>query len=230
MTWNSLGTWLKIIFRQLILVMSMLCGDETGPLVLDMGSRSFKFGFGGEDAPKGWINSAVGLDNSGNKRHSLLHQSMDTQVLWAKEDGKVKDWDITRELWSQAIEHDLNSKPSEHPILIASPTNEDDHERAKMAELMFEDFNVPALFLARNAQLSAFSVGRASAMIVDIGSSGATAAAVHDGFVLRKTISKSCVGGDWVDEHMMRVLETGLFSEDGKESVPFKVSCLLKPG
>jgi actin-related protein len=41
--------------------------------------------------------------------------------------------------------------------------------REKTVELMFEKFNVPALFMARNAALSSFATARQTALVVDAG-------------------------------------------------------------
>ena len=53
------------------------------------------------------------------------------------------------------------------------------------AEIMFETFGVPALFLARQPLLAALSVGRASAIVVDIGYTATRVAPVYDGYVIQ---------------------------------------------
>ena len=59
-------------------------------------------------------------------------------------------------------------------------------KREKLTELLFEKYEVPALFLCKNAVLSAFSVGRSTGLIVDSGASHTSAIPVHDGYVLQK--------------------------------------------
>lgn len=59
-------------------------------------------------------------------------------------------------------------------------------KREKLTELLFEKYDVPALFLCKNAVLSAFSVGRSTGLIVDSGASHTSAIPVHDGYVLQK--------------------------------------------
>lgn len=44
--------------------------------------------------------------------------------------------------------------------------------REKMVQCLFEDFNVPAAFLAKNAVLSSFALGRQTSLVVDIGHEG----------------------------------------------------------
>lgn len=46
--------------------------------------------------------------------------------------------------------------------------------REKLAELMFEKYNVPALFLGRSAVMSCFATCRQSSVIVDMGHQATT--------------------------------------------------------
>lgn len=50
-----------------------------------------------------------------------------------------------------------------------------------MAELIFEKYKVPALYLAKNAALAAFANGRPTCLVVDSGSTHTSAVPVHDG-------------------------------------------------
>jgi hypothetical protein len=42
----------------------------------------------------------------------------------------------------------------------------------RMCELMFETFEVPALFMSKDAVLSCYAVGRTSGLVIDCGASG----------------------------------------------------------
>ncbi len=52
------------------------------------------------------------------------------------------------------------------------------------AEILFETFNVPALYLARSPVLGAFSLGVSTGVVVDIGASCTRVTPVYDGYVL----------------------------------------------
>lgn len=201
----------------------MFCGDETAALVGDLGSRTFKFGFAGEDMPRGWIPSATGHvvgqsdmdvdDDKGRPKSivgesALQHRCEDVDITWAREDGFVKNWDVVEDLWTHAVSFGLNSNARDHPILAATPTYEPEADRARLAEILLEKLETPAVFMPRNAILSAFSVGRATSLVVDVGAAKTCACAVHDGFVLRKSVRTSKIAGDYIDEHLLRLLET----------------------
>lgn len=42
-------------------------------------------------------------------------------------------------------------------------------DRERLTELVFEKFESPALFLSKGGVLSAFSCGKASALVIDVG-------------------------------------------------------------
>ncbi|XP_028080475.1 actin-related protein 4-like isoform X3 [Camellia sinensis] len=62
------------------------------------------------------------------------------EVLSPIKDGVVVDWDIVDSIWDHVF---------------------------RTAELMFEKYKVPALFLAKNAVLTSFASGRATFLVVD---------------------------------------------------------------
>lgn len=59
-------------------------------------------------------------------------------------------------------------------LLLAEPTHIDPKGREKAVEVLFESQGCPALFLAKAAVLSAFAVGRQTALVIDAGYGGTT--------------------------------------------------------
>lgn len=68
-------------------------------------------------------------------------------------------------LWEHAFQARLRAVASERPVLVAEASWSTAKERRGLMELMFEKFGVPAMFPAKNAMLSAFSTGRATALV-----------------------------------------------------------------
>ncbi|CAI0547871.1 unnamed protein product [Linum tenue] len=191
----------------------MYGGDEVSAIVLDLGSHTCKAGYAGEDAPKAVFPSVVGaidqmeVDNSTNgeqnsavdsktavkdserkgKRklyvgsQSLGFRRDNMEVLSPIKDGVVVDWDIVDSIWDHAF---------------------------RTVELMFEKYNVPALFLAKNAVLTSFASGRATALVVDCGGGSTTIAPVHDGYVLQKAVTSCPIGGEYLTDCLLKSLES----------------------
>ncbi|GJN30050.1 hypothetical protein PR202_gb18325 [Eleusine coracana subsp. coracana] len=131
------------------------------------------------------------VDKAKTKRKLYVGQELDfrrdnMEVISPMKDGTVTDWDIVDNIWNHAFRRRLLINPEEHPMLIAEPSTNTAQQREKAAELMFENYKVPALFLAKNAVLTSFASGRATSLVVDSGGGSTVVSAVHDGFVLQK--------------------------------------------
>lgn len=67
----------------------------------------------------------------------------------------VYDFDSINPLISHALTDVMRCTPSEHPILITEPAWNTPANRERMAEIMFEEFNVPAFYVANTGVLNA---------------------------------------------------------------------------
>ncbi|KAK8934154.1 Actin-related protein 4 [Platanthera zijinensis] len=130
------------------------------------------------------------------------------EVLSPFKDGVVTDWDIVDNIWTHTFRERLRIDPTKHPMLLAEPTFGSLHQRERAAELMFENYKVPALFVAKNAVLTSFSYGRFTSLVVDSGGGSTTVAPVLDGFALQKAVATSPIGGEFLTQCMMKSLES----------------------
>ncbi|KAL5134414.1 Actin-related protein 4 [Glycine soja] len=133
------------------------------------------------DKTKGKRKLYVGSQSLGYRRDHM-------EVLSPFKDGIVADWDIVDSIWDHAFRECLLIDPKEHPMLLAEPSSNSQQQRERTAELMFEKYKAPALFLAKNAVLTSFASGRATSLVVDGGGGSITVAPVHDGYVLQKIV------------------------------------------
>ncbi|KAJ1415449.1 Actin family [Sesbania bispinosa] len=106
------------------------------------------------DKAKGKRKLYVGSQSLGYRRDYM-------EVLSPLKDGIVADWDIVDSIWDHAFRECLLIDPKEHPMLLAEPSSNAQQQRERAAELMFEKYKAPALFLAKNAVLTSFASGRA---------------------------------------------------------------------
>ncbi|XWS28257.1 hypothetical protein CRYUN_Cryun25bG0051000 [Craigia yunnanensis] len=216
----------------------MYGGDEVSAIVIDLGSHTCKAGYAGEDAPKAVFPSVVGSidqmdadDDDENNYSKTNNNNVDSnkpkgkrrlyvgsqalgfrrdhmEVLSPLKDGVVVDWDIVDSIWDHAFKQCLLIDPKEHPMLLAEPCSTTQQQRERTVELMFEKYNVPALFLAKNAVLTSFASGRATSVVVDSGGGSTAVAPVHDGYVLQKAVSFSPIGGEFLTDCLMKSLES----------------------
>ncbi|KAF8559033.1 brg1-associated factor b [Imleria badia] len=189
-------------------------GDEVSALVVDMGSSSVRAGYAGDDTPKAIISSHYGYkpnagdsdvqmgDTTGEgnsegpklRSDAKLYLGQHGPSIWRAgmeighpfRDGLVSDFNPIPALISHALADVMRTNPSEHPILVTEPAWNTPANRERMAEIMFEEFQVPAFYIANTGVLNAFAAGKGSALVVDVGHSMASITPVVDGFVLRK--------------------------------------------
>ncbi|KAL6756186.1 actin family [Haematococcus lacustris] len=126
---------------------------------------------------------------------------------WSTSDDGYADWDAVEGLCDHAIRERLRSDPKDFAIMMAEANATPKPSRDRLVELLFEKLRVPAIFLAKNAVLSAFATARQTAVIVDAGYRSTTVAAVHDGYALTKTFAKSPFGGQALNTLMQKALE-----------------------
>uniref|UniRef100_A0A453NKJ9 Actin-related protein 4 n=1 Tax=Aegilops tauschii subsp. strangulata TaxID=200361 RepID=A0A453NKJ9_AEGTS len=153
------------------------------------------------------------VDKAKTKRKFYLGQEFEfrrdhMEVISPLKDGTVIDWEVVDNIWNHAFRRRLLINPEEHPMLIAEPSTNSGQQREKAAELMFEKYKVPALFLAKNAVLTSFASGRATSLVVDCGGGSTVVSAVHDGYVLQKSAATSPIGGEFLTDCMMKSLES----------------------
>jgi actin-related protein len=103
----------------------------------------------------------------------------------------VEEWDALERIWEYGL-NAIHADASQHPLLVAEPAYSTTTQRERMAELLFESFRAPAMYLARSPVLSAFSMGRSSAVVVDIGACGTRVTPVHDGYILNSECRSCC--------------------------------------
>jgi centractin len=67
--------------------------------------------------------------------------------------GVIHDWEDMHAVW-QHMYHELNIVQDQHPVLLTEAPLNPKANRGKAAEIFFETFNVPALYVQVQAILS----------------------------------------------------------------------------
>jgi actin-related protein 4 len=90
----------------------------------------------------------------------------------------------------------------EHPLLMTETAWNSTKNREKSIEIAMESWGCPAFWLARNSVLAAFGAGKATALVIDMGASTASVMCVHDGLILKKSVQKSPLAGNWLSSQI----------------------------
>lgn len=67
----------------------------------------------------------------------------------------VTDFNPIPALISHALNDVMRCNPTEHPVLVTEPPWNTPENRERMAEIMFEEFQVPAFYIANTGVLNA---------------------------------------------------------------------------
>ncbi|NXD39947.1 ARP3B protein, partial [Copsychus sechellarum] len=75
-------------------------------------------------------------------------------ACWPIRHGIVEDWDLMERFMEQVIFKYLRAEPEDHYFLMTEPPLNTPENREYLAEIMFESFNIPGLYIAVQAVLA----------------------------------------------------------------------------
>mmetsp|Transcript_4265 Transcript_4265/g.7603 ORF Transcript_4265/g.7603 Transcript_4265/m.7603 type:complete len:427 (+) Transcript_4265:69-1349(+) len=125
------------------------------------------------------------------------------------ERGRVVDggWDAMELLWEHIYsQSNLNAKLDEHPVLLTEPPHNPTAHREQLAEVFFETFRSPALFVAPPAVLSLYASGRTTGVVLDVGEGVTHCIPVYEGYALPHSIVRSDVAGSDVTKRLQLLM------------------------
>lgn len=93
-----------------------------------------------------------------------------------------------------------------HPVLLTEPPLNPRSNRDTAAQILFETFNIPALYTSIQAVLSLYASGRTTGVVLDAGDGVSHAVPVYEGFAMPSSIRRIDVAGRDVTEYMQTLL------------------------
>jgi actin-like protein 6A len=213
-------------------------GDDTGAVVGDIGSSAFRFGTAGTPIPDFSCPSVVGRavtsSSSSSSSSTTTSSTSSTSSTSTTQQppprigevalsthydtlqlhnpfvqGHLSKWSEVEDLWHHAFSKQaLGLDSKETPVVFVAPSDLDDRNSAQYIETMFETFQIPSGYMLRKGVASSFAAGKTTSLVIDSGPQGTLATSVCEGFVLRKSCTRTAMGGNMLDQQVLEYIES----------------------
>ncbi|KAB8210261.1 hypothetical protein BDV34DRAFT_209672 [Aspergillus parasiticus] len=95
-----------------------------------------------------------------------------------------------RNLWHHIFYHELRVAPEKHPTLLTEAIGNPQPSREKMTQVMFETFNLPAMYVANQPVLSLYAAGLTTGVAIESGDGLTQVVPVNEGYSTPNTFSR----------------------------------------
>lgn len=180
--------------------------DFNQHIVIDHGSYCIKSGFNGENAPRSIVPSIVGklkndyLNFYYDKDISYIGEEINFNASnlnfkYPLENPAFMDTDLMEEIWNYIFNDELKVSPEAHNVMIVESSFSNNKVREKVAEIMFEKFNIFNLHMEPQSALALWSTAKTSGIIVESDHLTTQVMPVYDKHILTKSLKYNEIAG-----------------------------------
>ena len=187
-------------------------------IIIDLGTGYCKSGFSTDEIPSSIISCLVGKPKYASGRVGFdkkkffvgKEASAISGVLNINNpvsEGVINNWDDIEKLLGYIFSSELKIDPNEYNILLTETPMNPKENKEKLAQIMFENFNVQRCYIALESLLSLFSAGKDTGISVDIGDGISSFVPIYYGCSLPYAIIRSNVAGRLLTKYLNELLE-----------------------
>ncbi|KNE66013.1 hypothetical protein AMAG_10290 [Allomyces macrogynus ATCC 38327] len=207
------------------------------PIVIDNGTGYTKMGYAGNTDPQYIIPTTIatattaasstskfGAGNLASKRgiedldffigDEAIANAKTYQQHYPIRHGQIDNWDLMERFWEQSIFKYLRCEPEDHHFLLTEPPLNPPENREYTAEIFFESFNVPAMYIAVQAVLALAAswrynkeaAGSLTGTVIDSGDGVTHVIPVAEGYVIGSSIKHIPIAGRDITQFVQKLL------------------------
>lgn len=200
-------------------------------VVIDNGTGYTKMGFAGNCEPQ-YITPTViatqegkGAQKSAAQKKGIedldfyigdeaLAHSKTYDIFYPVRHGQIENWNHMELMWEQCLFKYLRAEPEDHYVLLTEPPLNAPENREYTAEIMFETFNVPGLYIAVQAVLALAASWTSKQVkertltgtVVDSGDGVTHVVPVAEGYVIGSSIKHIPLAGRDISQFILNLL------------------------
>ena len=126
------------------------------------------------------------------------------------EHGIITNWDEMEKIWGHIFMNELGVAPEEHNIMLTESLMTPKFIREKMAQIMFETFNVQGLYISQQPTLTLYSTGKSTGIVIDLGEGVSQFCPFLESYQIPFTSERIDFGGKDLSDFMAKILvDTG---------------------
>ena len=191
-------------------------------IIIDNGSGFCKAGFGGEKEPKtifatsiGYIKFSGCIGFANPRAEYFIGKEAEQKIGILKmehpiENGIITNWENIEKIWKHIFNNELIVSPEEHSVLLTEVPFNSNENREKVAQIIFEHFKVPRLYIDNQSLFVANYYGKTTGIVLDSGDSNSSCVPIVKSFPISNAIRYLNFSGRELTEFMSKILaETG---------------------
>ena len=190
-------------------------------IIIDNGTGYCKAGLSGEDGPRAVFPSCVGYPKyysgmvGGDKKEYFVGADAEAKRKVLKlnhpiDRGIVNNRDDMEKIWGHIFTNELKVAPEEHNVMLTEAIMNPKENKEKMAQIMFETFNVPGLYIALQPSLVLYASGEFTGIVLELGEGVSQFCPIYAGYSLYYAIERIDFGGKDLSDFMAKILvDTG---------------------
>ncbi|XP_050822027.1 actin-related protein T3 isoform X4 [Gopherus flavomarginatus] len=193
-------------------------GDMLPAVVMDNGSGLIKAGIAGDKEPRFIYSNITGrpkaksvMLGAGQKDLYIGDEAQAKRgilsIRYPVEHGIVTSWADMEAVWKNVYDHDLKMKASERPALFTEAPLNPLVNREHMTKILFERFEVPALYVAIQAVLALYASGLTTGCVMDSGDGVTHTVPIFEGYCLSHAVLRLDLAGRDLTDYLMRILK-----------------------